>query len=102
MNLVQMVMPGQVQNRPNLYAGQRHIDNELTETGVPVLRRGCIGATEQHHEMAAMPVAVPEFGPIHPVALRGLHYTGSRGSQIGAGIGLAQTDTEKNLPARHS
>ena len=98
-DLVEIMLVGEVHDRPHGDPRRGEIDQELADAGVAVLAARA-GAHEQDHHVAAMRVAGPDLGALDlPAAFHLARARPDRG-QVRARIGLAHADAEIAFAAR--
>src|SRR5690348_10665455 len=82
-DLVEMMLPGQRQDRPDCDARRiSQIHQKLAETRMPVVRR--TGTAEQNHVMREMRETGPDLGAVDQISALDLHRPRADGGEIGA------------------
>ena len=98
-DLVEVVRAGQVDDRAHRDARELRVDQELREPLV-LLGRVVMRAEGRDHVVGQVRVARPHLGAVDPVAAG--HPLGARAQrrEVGARVGLAHPDRERQLAAR--
>ena len=99
-DLVEVVRPGQVDDRPGRDARRLHVDEELGQPMPPVFLGRRRGAQQRDHVIGLMRVAGPDLAPADQPSAVGLGRPGRGGEHVGARIGLAEPDAETEFAAR--
>jgi len=99
-DLVEVVLAGEVDDRPDRHPRRLQVEYQLAEAAVTVVFGRC-SAHERDREMRLVRIARPHLGAGDLVAALDCHRTSADRGEVGPRIRLAHPDTEKDLAARN-